>query len=138
MEVEYTYPDLGTVVMSFYDGMLGYRWIAGPQAGVEIRDRIYQSRQIRDGLYLVSWHDPENHNFAALLFDLQEEREYAAVIGGYGTGRRSRIVRRISPPTGNPRAVTVHEVDEELRTVDQFCESQRCFGRKPGHRSSTG
>ena len=33
IELEYTYSDGGAVVLKIGDGILGYRWIAGPSAG---------------------------------------------------------------------------------------------------------
>ena len=85
MEIEYTYTDGGTVVANFDDGRLSYRWTAGPFAGTAVADRIYKSRQIGDELYLVSWHDTENLNFATLVFDFQRNREYGSALVGYGT-----------------------------------------------------
>ena len=85
MEIEYTYADGGTVVASFDDGRLSYRWTAGPFAGTAVADRIYQSRQIGEALYMVSWHDAENRNFATLVFDFEQDREYGSALVGYGT-----------------------------------------------------
>lgn len=86
LEIEYTYSDdVGTVVANFYDGKLAYRWIEGPFAGVEVRDRAYQSRRIGEDLYLVSWHDTENLNFVTLVFDFGRKREYGSALIGYTT-----------------------------------------------------
>jgi hypothetical protein len=40
IELEYTYSDGGAVVLKIGDGILGYRWIAGPSAGYEVTERI--------------------------------------------------------------------------------------------------
>ena len=85
MEIEYTYEDGGTVEANFEDGRLSYRWTSGPFAGTAVADRIYRSRQIGDELYLVSWHDSENLNFATLVFDLRANLEYGSALIGYGT-----------------------------------------------------
>ena len=55
MELEYTYTDGGTVVLTFYDDKLRYRWTTGPFAGTEVADRVYQSREIGDELSSKTW-----------------------------------------------------------------------------------
>lgn len=104
MEIEYTYADGGTVVMKFGNGRLSYRWMAGPFAGTAVAHRIYQSRQIGEGVYLVSWHDAKNRNFATLVFDLERNREYGSALVGYGTDQAAflfdeAVIRRV---TGRP------------------------------------
>ncbi len=84
-ELEYTYTDGGAVVLTFYDGMLKYRWLSGPFEGVEESDKNYQSTMIRDGLYLVNWHDSENSNFVTQAIDLEDNILHATAIIGYGT-----------------------------------------------------
>lgn len=104
MEIEYTYADGGTVVASFDSGRLSYRWTAGPFAGTAVADRIYQSRQIGEAVYMVSWHDAENRNFATLVFDFEQDREYGSALVGYGTDQSvflfdEAVIQRV---TGRP------------------------------------
>ena len=106
MEIEYTYADGGTVVASFDGGRRSYRWTAGPFAGTAVADRIYQSRHIGEALYMVAWHDTENRNFATLLFDFEEDREYGSALVGYGTDQSvvlfdEAVIQRVS---GQPSA----------------------------------
>jgi len=104
MEIEYMYSDGGTVVVNFGNGRLSYRWTAGPFAGTAVAERIYQSRQIGDDLYMVSWHDEENLNFATLVFDFEQDREYGSALVSYGTDQSvvlfdEAVIRRA---TGRP------------------------------------
>ena len=100
MELEYTYTDGGTVVLTFYDDKLRYRWTTGPFAGTEVADRVYQSREIGDELYLVNWHDTEHSNFVTLVIDLQQNVVYDAALVGYGTDQElplfdSAVIQRV-------------------------------------------
>ncbi len=85
IEIEYTYPELGTVVLRIGDGELGYAWTSGPSAGIEASNRAYQSRQIGDELYLLNWHDPENEDFVVLVIDLGAAMVHGTALWAYQT-----------------------------------------------------
>ena len=85
IELEYTYSDGGAVVLKIDDGILGYRWTAGPSAGYEVSDRIYQSRKIGDEIYLVNWHDSENKDYVVLVIDLSEMLVHGSALAAYNT-----------------------------------------------------
>ena len=85
IELEYTYSDGGAVVLKIDDGILGYRWTAGPSAGYKVSDRIYQSRKIGDEIYLVNWHDSENKDYVVLVIDLSEMLVHGSALAAYNT-----------------------------------------------------
>ena len=85
IEIEYTYPELGTVVLRIGDGELGYAWTAGPSAGNQASNRAYLSRKIGDELYLVNWHDPENVDFVVLVIDFRESMVHGTALWAYQT-----------------------------------------------------
>jgi phenolic acid decarboxylase len=83
IELEYTYSDGGAVVLKIGDGILGYRWIAGPSAGYEVTERSYQSRKIAAEVYLVNWHDSENSDYVNLVIDLNEMVVHGSALAAY-------------------------------------------------------
>jgi len=83
IELEYTYSDGGAVVLKIGDGILGYRWIAGPSAGYEVTERRYQSRKIAAEVYLVNWHDSENSDYVNLVIDLNEMVVHGSALAAY-------------------------------------------------------
>lgn len=87
-ELEYTYTDGGGVVLTFYDGLLKYRWIAGPFAGAMGEGLVYRARAIADDIYLVNWHDTAGSSFVTLVIDLQSRALYSSAILGYGTDQK--------------------------------------------------
>ena len=62
-EIEYTYPDEGTVVVTFYEGHMKFNWIAGPFRGAAGSDFVYRARQTGLQQYLVNWQEPESGDF---------------------------------------------------------------------------
>lgn len=84
IELEYTYSDGGTVVLTIKE-KLSYRWTAGSFKGVAVSDRIYKSRRIGDEMYLVNWHDTENKNFVNVIIDLKNQKVYGSGLIAYGT-----------------------------------------------------
>ena len=66
LELDYTYEGGGQIIASFSHGRLKYRWLSGPFEGVEESGLNYQSRHVRDEIYLVNWHDKDNSNFVTL------------------------------------------------------------------------
>lgn len=84
IELEYTYLDGGTVVLTIKE-KLSYRWTAGSFKGVAVSDRIYKSRRIGDEMYLVNWHDTENKNFVNVIIDLKNQKVYGSGLIAYET-----------------------------------------------------
>lgn len=63
LELDYTYDGGGQIIVSFSERRLGYRWLSGPFEGVEESGLSYNSRHLRDEIFLVNWHDTDNSNF---------------------------------------------------------------------------
>ena len=83
--LRYLYPDGGRVELTFADGKLAYRWLAGPFEGVEEAGLAYNARPAASGDYIVNWHDRQNNNFATLTLSLEHRKVYASAILGYTT-----------------------------------------------------
>ena len=91
IEISYTYTDGGAVTLTLSEGKLGYLWTAGPFSGTEVRSLDYYSRQLAESLYFVSWHDPDNRNFATLIFDFDRMIEYGNALVGYETDAETTL-----------------------------------------------
>ena len=85
LELDYTYEGGGQIILSFSHGRLKYRWLSGPFEGVEESGLNYQSRHVRDEIYLVNWHDKGNSNFVTLIIDLARKKVHSSALLYYGS-----------------------------------------------------
>ena len=84
-EFEYTYAELGTVVVKFYDGLVKFEWIDGPLGGESGCDFPYRVKRLSTHQYLANWHEPAARGFVTLFIDLSKKRFYSSVLAAYGT-----------------------------------------------------
>ncbi len=84
-ELEYTYSDGGAVVLTFYDGLLKFLWIAGPFEGATGEDLAYNARAVADDIFLVNWHDLDGPSFVTLVINLQHNSLYSSALLEYQT-----------------------------------------------------
>lgn len=66
----YTYPELGTVKIDFYDGLLKYEWIAGPHNGTKGDGSAYMAKKINENSYFINWLEKSNSSFVTLAIDI--------------------------------------------------------------------
>ena len=85
VELEYTYAELGTVVVRFYEGLVQFEWLDGPLSGESGSDFPYRVKQLSDHQFLANWHEPEARGFVTLFIDLAEGRVYSSVLASYDT-----------------------------------------------------
>ena len=88
-ELEYTYTDGGSVILGFYDGLIRYRWIAGPNEGVTGEGFDYDAKMIGDDRYMVVWGSAEARNFLTMVIDLEQHSLFTSGLMGYGTEEES-------------------------------------------------
>jgi hypothetical protein len=81
----YTYPEMGTVRVSYADGKMGFEWLAGPLEGESGKDFAYRARALGDDRFFVSWHEPEAHGFVTLYIDFRAEIVHSSVLAAYAT-----------------------------------------------------
>ncbi len=84
-ELEYSYTDGGAVVLTFYGGLLKFRWIAGPFTGETGEDLAYKVRSVGDDIFLVNWHDTEGQTFVSLVINFQSNKLYSSALLEYQT-----------------------------------------------------
>ena len=85
IQLEYTYTDGASVVLNFYDGLIKYRWTAGPNEGAAGEGFSYESKLIRDDQYMVVWRSTERRFFVTMTIDLEQRTMVTSAISGYGT-----------------------------------------------------
>lgn len=84
-ELEYTYTDGGSVILTFYDGLLKFRWIAGPNEGAAEEGFEYNARNMGDDRYMVVWRMEEANNYLTMVIDLESRALFTSALMGYGT-----------------------------------------------------
>ena len=87
VEIDYTYTNGNNVIFSFYDGMVRYRWITGPSAGISNEGPAYISREISDDIYFVNWQ--MKGWYVDFVINFNTNRLYASTLRGYGTEEQS-------------------------------------------------
>ena len=85
VEIHATYPGTGSIVTTLKDGKLGYRWVEGRMKGIVNEGLDYKSKEIRDSVYLVSFHAKDSFLFITLVFDLERMVEHHTSLLFYGT-----------------------------------------------------
>ena len=83
--LNYTYAEMGTVVVKLLSGKLGFEWIEGPLIGEAADGFDYRARQVGDEQYFVNWHEPEARGFVTLYLDLKNKFACSSVLAGYAT-----------------------------------------------------
>lgn len=62
------------------DGMLTYRRTNGTEAR-EWRSHVpYNAHKIRDGQYMIGWHEVDISNYVTLLIDIKESKLYSSAL----------------------------------------------------------
>lgn len=84
--LEYTYENGWSFRLRFYDGKIAYEFLGASEGEVSNRNENipYQSREIREDLYHVVWHEANIHDVVSLVIDLAGKRLYSAALLGYG------------------------------------------------------
>ena len=81
----YTYPEMGTVRVSFVDGSVSFEWIAGALEGESGNNFPYHARQVGDDQFFVNWHEPDARGFVTLHIDFKAKRVRSSVLAAYAT-----------------------------------------------------
>ena len=92
-EIEYEYSGLGAVAVTFYDGLVKFKWVSGPSAGRGGQDFIYRARKIDDDTYLVNWHEPVKQDFVSLIINYGTEKVYGSALVRYATEKEKIIFK---------------------------------------------
>lgn len=66
----YTYPELGTVEIDFYDGLLKYEWKTGHYKGTKKEGSTYKAKKIYKNTFFINWLEKSNSTFVSLIIDV--------------------------------------------------------------------
>ncbi len=83
--MNYYYQNGTGIHIEFYNGMLKYKWIAGPRKGHGNQDLKYNSRKIGDKMYLVSWLEAAHPDYTSLIFNFNNNVMYSTGIFRFGS-----------------------------------------------------
>ena len=82
-EFQYTYEDGSEVVLTFYDGLVKFKFLQGPLAGETDQDIPYRSRLIDDQVYFIDWHNEPVGSFVTLYIDVPRSRLFGSALIWY-------------------------------------------------------
>jgi len=84
-QLEYTYAEMGTVVVRFVNDRISFEWIDGLLKGQAGNDFPYHARKVGDQQYFLNWHEPEERGFVTLFVDLKTDFVCSSVLAAYAT-----------------------------------------------------
>lgn len=87
VEITSTYEWAGTIVTTYRDNKVSYRFISGNRKGAFAEDLEYSSSKVAEKVYFVSFHDPDSGNHFTQVVDLVNMAEYHSSIMFYRTDR---------------------------------------------------
>lgn len=79
----YQYQNGHAIHARFEGGTIEYRWIRGPNVSQTYKTYPYQSRQIRNDIILLQWHEDDLGNLITLVVDLDAQRVASSAIVRY-------------------------------------------------------
>ena len=94
--LNYTYDEMGTVIVQLDAGKLGFEWIDGPLKGQSGQGFDYLARQLGEAQFFVSWHEPEARGFVTLYLDLKNRFACSSVLAGYATENEQALFHSAS------------------------------------------
>jgi MoaF-like len=92
----YTYPEMGTVSVSYRNGSVSFEWVAGPLKGEVGEDFVYRAREVGGDQFFVNWHEPDAHGFVTLHIDFQAGWVHSSVLAAYATNEEQILFHRAS------------------------------------------
>ena len=82
----------GTIVSTFKDDMVSYKFTEGRMKGAFAKNLRYESHLIGEYMYFVVFHDTNNNNRFTLVIDLKNKREFTSAIMSYKSDRSYNFV----------------------------------------------
>lgn len=78
--VTYSYEDLGTVKLDFYNGFITYEWLEGAFVGMIVKDHSYKVQKIGKKMYLINWYEDSRSSLVTLVLDFKENKVYSSAL----------------------------------------------------------
>lgn len=87
MSFTFQYQNAGAMDISFADGALTYKWIAGRNAKEPQKTYEYKSRKLDADMFLVNWHEPDSKNFVTMVYNFENRTCAVSVISKYSSDK---------------------------------------------------
>lgn len=81
----FQYQNAGAMDVSFSNGQLTYKWIAGRNADEPEQSYSYKSRKLDSDLYLVNWHEHDKQNYVTMVYNFKSNTCAVSVISKYAS-----------------------------------------------------
>lgn len=99
----FQYQNASAMDVSFADGKLSYKWIAGRNADEPEKTYAYKSRQLDAEMYMVNWHEPDSKNFVTMVYNFNNRTCAVSVISKYSgekpfMGFQAGVIEHVSRP----------------------------------------
>lgn len=97
----FQYQNAGAMDVSFADGTLTYKWVAGRNVDEPQQSYTYKSRKLDADIYLVNWHEPEKKNYVTMVYNFKSNTCAVSVISRYGnekpfTGFQAGVIEHVN------------------------------------------
>lgn len=79
----FQYQNAGAIDITFDEGQLTYKWVAGRNLGEPAKTYAYKSRKIDSDVYLVNWHETDSSNFVTMVYNFKSNACAVSVISNY-------------------------------------------------------
>ncbi len=97
----FQYQNAGAMDISFADGNLTYKWIAGRMTNEPQKTYSYKSTKVDSDIYLVNWHEPDSNNFVTMVYNFKSNSCAVSVISKYASekpfmGFQSGVIEHVT------------------------------------------
>jgi hypothetical protein len=82
--MDYFYQNGTAVHFEIFEGLIKYKWIAGPNKDAEGQEK-YRSRKIGDKMYLLNFMNEPSSTFVTLIFNFNQNVMYSSALIAPGT-----------------------------------------------------
>ncbi len=89
--LEYTYENGAQIVLEVGEETLGFEWSGGDLDGIKIGGLRYKCQSMRDGQYMVSWHNTDAKSFATIVIDLLDKKVHGSALIFYGAPEEQEL-----------------------------------------------
>ena len=83
--MQYTYEEMGTVLVTYDQGCIGFEWVGGPIKGETGGGFPYRARKVGEDQFFVNWHEPDMPGFVTLHIDFVSGHVHSAVLAAYAS-----------------------------------------------------
>jgi len=79
------YQNASAIDISFENGEITYKWIAGRNAAEPAKTLSYTSKKVAPETYFVSWHERDTQTYVTMVYNFAANVGSVSVIARYGS-----------------------------------------------------